>query len=61
MAILIAFALVGCNVAPNVPRVTPYVTNYPNGSNGYVPYDTNGTYNGTTGNTTRNIVPGRLG
>lgn len=27
MALCIAFALVGCNIAPNVPRVTPYVTN----------------------------------
>jgi hypothetical protein len=27
IALLIAFALVGCNVAPNVPRITPYVTN----------------------------------
>jgi hypothetical protein len=27
IAFLIAFALVSCNVAPNVPRVSPYVTN----------------------------------
>lgn len=27
IALLITFALVGCNVAPNVPRVTPYTTN----------------------------------
>ena len=26
-ALLIAFAIVGCNVRPNVPRVTPYATN----------------------------------
>lgn len=26
IAILMAMTLVGCNVAPNVPRVTPYVT-----------------------------------
>lgn len=26
IALLIAFAVVGCNVAPNVPRVTPYAT-----------------------------------
>lgn len=26
LALCIAFALVGCNVAPTVPRVTPYVT-----------------------------------
>lgn len=26
MAFVIAIALFGCNIAPNVPRVTPYVT-----------------------------------
>jgi PBP1b-binding outer membrane lipoprotein LpoB len=35
LALLIAFVLVGCNVAPNVPGVTPYPNNtrvspYPN-------------------------------
>jgi hypothetical protein len=26
LALLVAFALVGCNVAPNIPSVTPYTT-----------------------------------
>lgn len=29
MAVLLVSALVGCNVAPNVPRVTPYDGNAP--------------------------------
>ncbi len=35
IALLIAFALVGCNVAPNAPGVTPYAPNGVNYNNGY--------------------------
>lgn len=68
IALVIAFALVGCNVSPNVPRVTPYRTNdvipnNPNGTNGYVTYDANrnGAYNGMNGTAPRTVAPGRLG
>lgn len=51
LALCIAFALAGCNVAPNTPIVTPYVTNgtgtyNTNNPYGYKAYDTNknGTY-----------------
>lgn len=51
IAFLIAFALVGCNVAPNVPRVTPYPTyggNYYNNIQGgaYGPPANGGTVDG---------------
>lgn len=35
IALLIAFALIGCNVAPNAPGVTPYAPNGVNYNNGY--------------------------
>jgi hypothetical protein len=44
LALLIAFVLVGCNVAPNVPGVTPYtntrVSPYPNTNTRVSPYVT---------------------
>lgn len=40
VALLMVFTLVGCNIAPNVPRVTPYVTdgtgNFYNNTNGNI-------------------------
>ena len=46
LALLIAFALVGCNVAPNVPGVTttPKTTVSPKTTVTPTPYTTNDTY-----------------
>jgi hypothetical protein len=52
-ALLMALALVGCNVAPNTPGVTPYA---PNGVNYFNGYGGTGNYNNNRNATGTNII-----
>ncbi len=68
ITLLIVFVLFGCNVAPNVPRVTPYATNgtYYNNAQGNPNNPNNpnnrGTYNMTPGGMVpNNNLPGGAG